>query len=183
MSKRVDHDATQEVSSSQLVPDRKPPVYPNVANNDASMWLSAPVSADDFASGPKKKPDTQHGRRAVVALTVLALVGVGAAGTWYAFLRPAATETSALATPPSAAPVPAAAPTTGPDSPAIANEPASDAGVAVVVDAAAPVAETAGTLEVDAISAADPAPKKSVKKRPVKKKRVVTKKAATPKRR
>ena len=60
-----------------LVP-AKPPVYPKVpTGNDASMWMQAPVSADDFLSGPKKKPTAPSGGRGLmVALLVTLFVGV-----------------------------------------------------------------------------------------------------------
>src|SRR5215204_2973078 len=95
MGKRVDQDATQEVSASMLVP-AKPPVYPKVpTGNDASMWMQTPVSADDFLSGPKKKPVApRSGRSVMVAALVLLFVGVAGAGAWFAFLRERPKQTS-----------------------------------------------------------------------------------------
>jgi flagellar basal body-associated protein FliL len=182
MSKRVDHDATQEVSASMLVPDKKPPVYPNVPKNDASMWMSAPVSADDFVSGPKKKPELR-GNRSFVILVFVALVVLlvgGAVFAWYVFLRPAANQTLPVANTPN---------TPGPPvvDQAMAPAPASDAGVAVaaadaavaaVLDAGAPVA----ALQVDAVSAADPAAKKKSTKKRATKKKAVKKKTASKRR-
>src|SRR6185503_10082095 len=75
MAKRVDHDATQEVSASMLVPDKrppaKPPVYGNVSKNDASMWMQQPVSADDFVSAPRKKPVAPGGGGRAVLVAIL----------------------------------------------------------------------------------------------------------------
>lgn len=177
MRKRVDHDATQEVSSSQLVPDAKPPAFTG-PKNDASMWLQAPVSADDFVGMAKKKP-ARGGRAVVIGLTVVGLVGVTVAGVWYGILREPSAQTSALPSVGSAgsASAPAAEPTS--EQPAVAAS-ETDAGVAEVAatppDAAAPDAGAVavGALQVDAVSAADPAPKapkkKTTKKRPAKKK-------------
>ena len=87
MGKRIDNDATQEVSSSMLVPPAKPPGAPSVPKNDASMWMQSPVSADDFmgsAKKPKKKAAPgEPGRRAIIAvMAVLLLVTVGLGGYW-----------------------------------------------------------------------------------------------------
>lgn len=184
MRKRVDHDATQEVSSSQLVPDAKPPVYPTVPKNDASMWLSAPVSADDFVGAPKKKPGGSGGRGIVVGLTAVALLAVTGGGVWYAFLREQPKQTSAFDPKPASAPAPA--PASAPDPAAVAAD-ASDAGVAVAAaDAAVQSTGETGAagaaLQVDAVSAADPAMKKPTKKRASTKKKGVKKKAAAKRR-
>jgi hypothetical protein len=185
MGKRVDNDATQDVSTSQLVPDAKPPGYPSVPKNDASMWMQSPVSADDFM-GAAKKPKAKKNpaspdagaRRLVIGLIVVFFVAtVGLGGYWAFFNReapkqapaiPAATTLPPPATPPLA--------TTLVDA-AVATAPA-DAGVP---DASVPA--EAAALQVDAVSAADPAIKKS-KKRPTAKKKTAKKKTATaPKRR
>lgn len=166
MGKRVDkNDATQEVSASMLVPPAKPPVYPKVpTGNDASMWMSAPVSADDFASGPKKKPMApRSGRGVMVAVFVLLFVATAGAGAWYAFLRERPKQTTPAYATGSKAPSPAAA--TTPVDAAVAVG-AQDAAVAVTADAGAPAPDA---LVADAVSGADPAVKKSTKKRATKK--------------
>jgi hypothetical protein len=179
MRKRVEHnDATQEVSSSQLEPDVRKSPYPVISKNDASMWLSQPVSADDFVAPPTKKPIAPKGRNrswlvAVSAAVVVAAIG---GGVWYMFLRGDAKPSAASSTAGSAQ---VAAPTATPDAAAVE---ATDAAVAATGSAAAP----AGALQVDAISAADPASKKkAATKRPATKKKGVTKKktAAAGKRR
>ena len=167
MGKRVDkNDATQEVSASMLVPPAKPPVYPKVpTGNDASMWMSAPVSADDFVSGPKKKPMApRSGRGVMVAVFVLLFVATAGAGAWYAFLRERPKQTTPAYATGSKAPSPAAA--TTPVDAAVAVG-AQDAAVAVTADAGAAPAPDA--LVADAVSGADPAVKKSTKKRATKK--------------
>jgi hypothetical protein len=175
MGKRVDNDATQEVSASMLVPP-KPPVYPKVpTGNDASMWMSAPVSADDFLSGPNKKKPTapRSGRGALVAVIVLLLVATAGAGAWYAFLRERPKETT-----------PAYASGSGS---AAAVAASADAGVAVAAADAAVAAADAGAAPVpgalvaDAVSGADPAVKHSTKKRAATKKTVKKKTATAPK--
>src|SRR5689334_12432046 len=106
MRKRVDkNDATQEVSASMLVPDKKPPVYPNLPKNDASMWMQAPVSAEDFVGAAKKKPAAQRGgRRVLLAGMLVMLVAVTGGGIWYAFLRDSPLSTAAYETKPLAPP-------------------------------------------------------------------------------
>ncbi|HEY5948923.1 MAG TPA: hypothetical protein VIV40_25705 [Kofleriaceae bacterium] len=182
MRKRVDHDATQEVSSSQVVPDKKPPVYPNMPKNDASMWMQTPVSADDFISGPRKKPNApRSGRGVIVALVVVALLAVTSAGVWYAYLRESPKQTAAYEMKGSAAPAPAPAVATTPvDAAAVATAPA-DAGV--TADAA--ISAAAAALNADAVSGAGPAAKKASKKRAATKKKATAKKktATAPKKR
>jgi hypothetical protein len=174
MPKRVDNDATQDVSASQLVPDAKPPpVYGNVPKNDASMWMQQRVSADDFVSAPRKKPIApSSGRGFVVALIVMALVAVTGAGA-FAFLREKPKEPSALDTAQSGSAKPVATPEATADA-AVAAVPTevADAAVAVAADAGAAKPAAAmieGLGVVDAISGADPA-KKAAKKRPTTKK-------------
>src|SRR5262245_47996745 len=93
MGKRVSNDATQELSASQLVPPARPPanppVYGNTPKNDASAWMQAPVSADDFVSAPRRRPVAPGGgKRALVVTVMVALfVAVCGAGVWFAFLR------------------------------------------------------------------------------------------------
>jgi hypothetical protein len=183
MGKRVDQDATQEVSASQLVRTPKPPVYPKVpTGNDASMWMQTPVSADDFLSGPTKKPSApRSGRGVMVALLVMLFVGTAGVGVWYSFLRDRPKETSPLASPAGGSAAPA--------KPAVATE-SADAGVAVAAPDAAVVAAVAvdagmspeaAALNADAVSGADPAVKKSTKKRATTKKTVKKKTATAPK--
>lgn len=170
MGKRVDHDATQEVSSSQLVPDAKPPVYPSVSKNDASMWLQAPVSADDFVGAPKR-PQAPRGSRTVV-VGVLAVMSVAAlgGGIWYAFLRESPAPTAAGPTTPAPAPTPVIA--AEPVDAAVA-EATPDA--AVAVDAAVP---EVAAVEADAVSSAGKLFKKKSVKRPTKKRHIVKKRTA-----
>jgi hypothetical protein len=170
MGKRVDHDATQEVSSSQLVPDAKPPVYPSVSKNDASMWLQAPVSADDFVAAPKRPQAPRSSRAVVVGVLAVAFVAALGGGIWYAFLRESPAPTAAGPTTPAPAPAPVIA---GPVDAAVA-EAMPDA--AVAVDAA--VAEVATAVQADAISSAGKLFKKKPVKRPTKKRRIVKKRTA-----
>jgi hypothetical protein len=175
MGKRVDHDATQEVSSSQLVPDAKPPAYPSVSKNDASMWMQAPVSADDFVGAPKRPQAPRNSRAVVVGLLAVLLVAALGGGIWYAFLRESPAPTSAGPTTP-AAPVAAPAVAAEPADAAVA-EAAPDA--AVAIDAAMP---EVASVQADAISGAG----KFFKKKPVKrthKKRHIGKKRTAKKRR
>jgi hypothetical protein len=173
MRKRVDNDATQEVSASMLVPPAKPPVLGNVPKNDASMWMQTQVSAADFV-GAKKKPAAGGGRTMVVGAFAVLLLAVTAGGVWYAFLRESPVQTAANPAPPTPAPTPAPAPAVA-EAERDAGVP--DAAVAEVVDAGTP---TVAAMQADAVSAADPAvKKKSTKKRATAKKKVVKKKTAT----
>jgi hypothetical protein len=45
---KPDHDATMEMSTSQLVPDQP--------DHDASVWRQEVVGSDAFAPAPKAKP-------------------------------------------------------------------------------------------------------------------------------
>jgi hypothetical protein len=170
MGKRVDHDATQEVSGSQLVPDAKPPAYPSVSKNDASMWMQAPVSADDFVGAPKRPQAPRNSRAVVVGLLAVLLVAGLGGGIWYAFLRESPAPTAAGPTTPAPAPAPVIA---GPVDAAVA-EVTPDA--AVAVDAA--VAEVAAPVQADAVSSAGTLFKKKPVKRPAKKRRIVKKRTA-----
>jgi hypothetical protein len=178
MGKRVDQDATQEVSADQLVAAAKPPVYPKVPQgNDASMWMQTPVSADDFLSGPSKKPSApRSGRGVMVAVLVLLFAATAGAGAWYALLRERPKSTSPYgATGSGSAAKPAVATTVVDAGAAVA---AADAAVAATaVDAG--VSAAAAALNADAVSAADPAVKKSTKKRATTKKKTAKKKTAT----
>jgi hypothetical protein len=80
MAKRLDNDATMEVSTSQLVvdpPALKPnaPKLPPPSKNDASMWAYRVVGTDDFAPAPAAPART---RRWLIVLLVLAAFGAGA---------------------------------------------------------------------------------------------------------
>jgi len=73
MGKRADHDATMELSTSQLVPD-KPAV-----NHDASVWGGKTVGSEQFAPAPAPR-----GNRAAIVIAVLFLLfTVGAAAGIY----------------------------------------------------------------------------------------------------
>lgn len=184
MAKRVDQDATQDISASQLVPEARPPAKPPVSGkvptNDASMWMQTPVSADDFMAGPKasRKPQApSRGNRAViVGLLAAAVVAAIGGGVWYAFLRQSPVATSGQSgsgSAGSAGSAVAAAPAT----PADASIDA--AAVAVAADAGTDAA-AAGALQADAISGLDTNPKKTAtKKRTPAKKPVAKKSTAT----
>lgn len=169
-----------------LVPDKRPAAKPPVSNapkNDASMWMQAPVSADDFVSAPRRKPVAPgggSGRAVIVGLMAAAFVGVSAAGVYFAFLKdsPKNASFASPSTPGSAAPAPAVA-TATPDAAVAAATP--DAAAAAAPDAGAP-AMVAG-MKVDAITAADPAVKKTKKRATTKKKPTKKKTATAPKRR
>ncbi len=188
MRKRVDHDATQEVSSSQLVPDAKPPAFTG-PKNDASMWLQAPVSADDFVGMPKKKAGSRGGRGLVIGVFAVLLVGVSVAGVYYAILRPPDLQPAASVSGESATSPAPVTPTPAAVEPAVAPA-LADAGADLV--AASPDAGvdgdtgvgSAAALTADAVSAADPViKKKSPKKRTKKKTAKKTKKKTSSKRR
>jgi cytoskeletal protein RodZ len=153
MAKRVDHDSTMEVSSSQLVPDAKkrpqPHRAPGVDKNDVSMWIGGVVGAEEFA-GKKPKPKRIVWGRVIAA--VLLLVGLIGAAAYFLFFRSNAPSTSASA-PLDAAAVMATAP--------------SDAGIDAPSDASVDAAVATGPLQADAISGVDgnnPPAKKPVKK-------------------
>jgi hypothetical protein len=142
--------------------------------------MQTPVSADDFLSGPRKKPVAPRtGRGVMVALLVMLFVGTAAAGAWYVFLR----ERPKVASPYGSS---AAGSAATPAQPAVAAS-VVDAGVAVAaIDAAVAVAVAdagmsaeAAALNADAVSGADPAVKKTTKKRATTKKKTAKKKTAT----
>ena len=62
MAKRVDHDSTMEMSTSQLVPDSP--------RADASVWKQVVVGTDQFAPTPERT--TARRWAMVVGLLVLA---------------------------------------------------------------------------------------------------------------
>src|SRR5687768_6166580 len=98
MGKRVDHDATQEVSASMLVPpDRKPP-YPaapaNAPKNDASMWMQAPVNVEDFVNASKRPTAPKGSSNWIVGASAAIVVAGIAAGVWYGVLRESPKQTS-----------------------------------------------------------------------------------------
>jgi hypothetical protein len=78
---RRDHDATMDLSVSQLVVDEqaiaakqapKPP--PRGADNDMSLWAYRVVGSDDFAPVPAKPP---RARTWLVVLLLVTLAGGG----------------------------------------------------------------------------------------------------------
>jgi hypothetical protein len=73
MGKRADHDATMELSTSQLVPD-KPAV-----NHDASVWAGKTVGSEQFAPAPKPRGN----KNALVILILFLLFTAGAAAGIY----------------------------------------------------------------------------------------------------
>jgi len=181
MGKRVSQDATQELSASQLVPEARPPAKPSGytgPKNDASMWMQAPVSADDFVSAPRKRPSApQSGRGVIIAVIVALFVLTVGAGAWYAFLRESPKKSAAFDSKPApATPVTAVVPAPVDAAVAVA---ASDAAVAATVGGAA----EAAALQADAVSGADPTIKKSKKRATTKKKATKKKTATAPKRR
>ena len=74
MGKRADHDATMELSTSQLVPD-KPKV-----NHDASVWGGKTVGSEQFAPAPRPAKS-----RPVLVIAILfgLFVAGAAAGIYY----------------------------------------------------------------------------------------------------
>ena len=173
MRKRVENnDATQDISASQLVPDQKL-TYPVVNKNDASMWMSQPVSADDFMQQPAKKPIAPKSNNWIVGVAAAVVVATIAGGVWYGVLRDKPKQNAPAAAGPGSSSAPAPAPTT----PAVATATADAAVAQAAPDSAVAAPTTTGVLNVDAISAADPAAKKSTtKKRPATKKKTPPKK-------
>ena len=72
MGKRVDHDSTMEMSTSQLVPD--------VPRHDQSVWKQTVVGTDQFAPAPA----AGGGRRVVLLVCFLVLAAAAAIGVFYA---------------------------------------------------------------------------------------------------
>lgn len=166
MAKRHDkNDSTMDISASQLVPEKRP--QPPVVNkNDVSMWIGGVVGADEFAG--KKKSASKS--RAPVVIGAVALLGALGGGAYYMFGRTSSSpaRVAAPAITIDAAPAEPPAP--------IATMPV-DAGAEAAPSDAAVAAPDA--LVADAVSAADPAPKK----KPTTKKKTVKKKPATTKKR
>lgn len=73
MGKRADHDATMELSTSQLVPDRP------AVNHDASVWGGKTVGSEQFAPAPRPRGN----RHALVIAILFALFIAGAAAGIY----------------------------------------------------------------------------------------------------
>lgn len=165
MAKRRDkNDSTMDISASQLVPGKRPPVpqNPGVNKNDVSMWIGGVVGADDFA-GTKK---TATKSRAPLLIGLVVLLAALAGGAYYMFGR----SSSSSATAPAAGP-------------AVVDAGSSDQPTAVApvpVDAAAELApmdagaDAPVALVADAVSGADPAAKKKPTKKTVKKKKSAT---------
>ena len=191
MGKRVDpkHDATQEVSLSQLLPD--PPATPKRApprgnpQNDASMWIGSVVGSDDFAPAAKK-PMAPAGNRNVIWAVLLLIGGVVAgAGAWYFTNRPRSAAPAAQATTSPSPATPAPAPST--PTPAIAAPAAPVAAPAPTAAVAPPTAAAAAaagapSMMVDAISSVGAPIKAKVTKKKVAKKKLTTKPAPTKRR-
>jgi hypothetical protein len=165
MAKRVDHDSTMEVSSSQLVPGEvKRPVphqAPGVSKNDVSMWIGGVVGADEFA-GTKKQKSSGRGLRVVLLLLLVAAIA-GAAG-YFLLWRDDTTAPSAAPSP--TAPTATALPGQAPADAMVASDAAAlaatsdagiDAGVGLVVDA------------ISGLPEKPPPTKKKVVKKPTKK--------------
>jgi hypothetical protein len=120
--KRVDNNATMEVTESQLLELReeqvkKRPIPPPASTdrNDASVWAYRTVGAEEFAPIPR----TSRGPRARTWLVVLLVVVLLGAGAYVAYTRYFASQPDKPAASP---PAPATAPpTTGP--PATAPRP------------------------------------------------------------
>jgi hypothetical protein len=173
------HDATQEVSGSQLVGSQRPVLNRNNPKNDMSLWAGDVVGISDFAP-PVKKPVSQPTKWKWIA-GGLALVGAALAAYLIVSSGTKKSAPSANAVTPAPVAIDAGVAATKPE--------AKDAGVAAVADAATVAAIDAGpTVAVvngaDAISGVAPiikvakkkglrkaTPKKAVpKKKPAKKK-------------
>ena len=72
MAKRVDHDSTMEMSTSQLVPD--------APREDASVWKQVVVGTEQFA--PTAAP-TRGPRWGVVVAVLAVLAALGGAAIYY----------------------------------------------------------------------------------------------------
>jgi len=136
---------------SQLVANRPPvPRQPGVPNNDASMWIGNVVGTDDFAPAAVNKKSS-GGKRAKLAIGLIAAAAVAGAGGYTAFRLASGgskASPSAGATPPGpTATKPVAAPAEAPADAAVAEENKALA--------------DAGPLVADAVSAADPVVKKA----------------------
>ncbi|HLL25192.1 MAG TPA: hypothetical protein VK427_23820 [Kofleriaceae bacterium] len=162
------HDATREVSTSQLIPNERPVLHRGNADlNDMSVWGGVVVGTQDFAPPPKAKLAAPGGGK---AKWLLAGAGAVAAGVIaYVIVArlagPAAPRLRAPAPGPSAhaaMPAPAASP------PAAA--PAPPIPVAPAVAPAPPVLTAPAGDTVDAVSGVAPVIKSAVsKKKPARK--------------
>ena len=153
MAKRPDHDATAEVSTSQLVPDAAPrgrPPQAPIAPNDMSVWKQVVVGSADFAP---PQPARRGRRRWLVAGALAALAaGSGAAVVLYKLGGDAAPEEG------SAAPAKAAAVGSGSGSGSAAGSSDPSAGKpAAPAPAEAAVAAGSGAAPEVAAAAAAPA--------------------------
>jgi hypothetical protein len=72
------HDATQDLSLSQLVVPAKPPVLPRKSNpkNDMSVWGGVVVGTQDFAPPPKAKKQSSS-KKWIIAAAAVAVLGAG----------------------------------------------------------------------------------------------------------
>jgi hypothetical protein len=171
MAKRPDkgHDATQDVSISQLVPSERPVLRRNNPKNDMSLWAGDVVAMTDFSPPAPTKPVRSNRWKWIAA--GLALVGAVLAFVLVTSAGGKSPETSKAVTP---APIAdAAVAVTKPDAAAVA---VADAGV--TVDAGPTVVAVNG--QADAISGVGPiikaAKKKGLRKTPPKKKTTAKKK-------
>lgn len=164
------HDATQKLSESQILPTERPVLHRGSgAKNDMSVWGGVVVGTSDFAPAPEQRARTGRWKWIVaggvalggIAITVYLLVAGGEdtrAAAPVATPAPApAVDAAAVAAPPPDAAVAAASP------------PAPDAVVAAAIDAGVAPGEGAA-VEVDAISGVAAVIKPSAKKQVVRKK-------------
>ncbi len=70
-------DSTQPLSESMVVPEAKPPPHGIPPGDQSVMWRGTVVSADDFATAPKKK---SRAKWIVIGALGAAAVGGGAYG-------------------------------------------------------------------------------------------------------
>jgi hypothetical protein len=169
MAKRPDkHDATMEVSSSQLVPGapnpppRRPVPQKGGAQNDMSMWAGSVVGGDQFTPAPVPANSGGGGGRWILAIVaILALAGGGYALYRFVLVGGPAPKSAvpAVDNPVDAMPLIS-------DAPIVV-----DAGIDAPVDAAAPDAGVA-----EPTIAPKPATKAPVKKKVTKKKKKPVKK-------
>jgi hypothetical protein len=165
------HDATQDVSMSQLVPNERPVLHRGGGNakNDMSLWGGVVVGTQDFAPPAPKQAKSPPWKWIAIGL---ALVGAGLAA--FLLLTP---DDKPAQTAKSVAPAPV------PQDAAVAETPDAKAEKVVAVDAGVP--DAAPTIAVvngqaDAVSGVGaiikPAKKKLVRKTPPKKKAPAKKK-------
>ena len=155
MGKRAerDHDATMDLSMSQLVVS-KPPAAPGArprlpgVKNDASMWAYRVVGTDDFAPAPVKR---QRKRGRWIAAGVLG--AAAAAGGSYALLTNSSDDAPAQEA--AAAPVDKPAPPAPPPAKVATRQPDPKAKKPTKVADAAPAKPVADPAAAKAI-ASDP---------------------------